>query len=145
MAQIKCYISLVINVLLFLTGLWRPVVCPHFTDEERLIQRGWAAQLVSDTTRGLNPDLSDIRAKRLHSGLYSVPALDHSTCPGWYLHSDLSGFTAGVLSAAPPIFPAKHTPWGLMLGAGTHWARGFHKVPRNLRRAGWFSWWRPYL
>lgn len=66
-------------VLLFLTVLWRSVLCPHLTDEETLMQRDWVAQLVSDRTRGLNPDLSDVRAKFLHSGLDYLPALGHTT------------------------------------------------------------------
>lgn len=43
------------------------------------MQRDWVAQLVSDRTRGLNPDLSDVRAKFFHRGLDYLPALDHTT------------------------------------------------------------------
>lgn len=75
--QFGALLSLAINVLtlllLFVTVLWRPIFCAHFTDEETLIQTGWVAYLVSDRTRGLNPDLSDIRAKLLHSGLGCLP------------------------------------------------------------------------
>lgn len=143
---INCYMSLAINVLsLSLTVLWRPALCAHFTDEETLIQRGWVAQLVSDRTRGLNPDLSDIRAKLSHSALYCLPALDHITCPRQYLYSGLSGSKASVLSAASPVFPPKHTPWGLTLVAGTHWAYGSHNMPSSLRRDWWFGWGHPCL
>lgn len=71
--QYSALLSLAINVLTLVNSLWRPVFYAHFTDEETLIQTGWVAYLVSDRTRGLNPDLFDIRAKLLHSGLYCLP------------------------------------------------------------------------
>lgn len=73
-----------------------------------MIQRGQVAQLVSDRrTGGLDTDLPDIRAKLLHSALYYLPVLDHTTCPKQNLYLGLSGLRASVLSAASL---AKPTP-----------------------------------
>lgn len=62
-------VNLAVKVLTLLNGPVEVSTLAHFIAEEILIQRGWVAQLVSDRIQGLNPDLYDIRAKFLHSGL----------------------------------------------------------------------------
>lgn len=100
---------------------------------------------MSDIIRGLNFDLFDIRVKRLYSGLYGVFVLDYLICFRWYLYLDLFGFIVGVFFVVLFIFLVKYILWGLMLGVGIYWVRGFYKVFRNLRRVGWFSWWYFYF
>lgn len=76
--------------------------CRNF-DSERSV-----AWLVSDRrTRGLDADLSDIKAKLLHSALYYLPVLDHTTYSKQNLYLGLPGSKASFLSAASL---AKPTP-----------------------------------